>query len=59
VRVDGFNQLRQFVWRAGGADFNPYRIVDAAAKFHMGAIHLAGPIADPDHVGAHVVPILS
>ena len=40
-----------------GPAFQADGILDAAAEFDMGAVELAGAVADPDHMGGGVVPI--
>ena len=38
-------------------DLEPERVANPAEELYVGAINLAGPVADPEHVGAAVIPL--
>ena len=41
----------------GGAELAAERVADAAEELDVGAVELAGALADPEHVGRAVVPV--
>ncbi|MNV98430.1 hypothetical protein D3C71_1936840 [compost metagenome] len=50
VRVEDVNQADQLVRVHARADLDPDRVADAAQELDVGAIQLAGAVADPQHV---------
>ncbi len=57
LRIERRDQAQQIVRLQAGAAFQADRILDAAHEFDMGAVELAGAVADPQHVRAGVVPV--
>ena len=57
VRVEPFAQLEHVVGRGVGPELAPERVADAAEELDVGAVELARPLADPQHVGRAVVPV--
>ncbi|MNO59409.1 hypothetical protein D3C76_499970 [compost metagenome] len=57
VRVEDVDQADQVVIGHARADLHPDRVADAAQHFHVGAVRLAGAVADPEHVRRAVVPV--
>ena len=55
--VERVEQLEHRVGLEARPAFHAERIADAAAEFDMRAAFEAGAVADPDHVGAGVVPV--
>ncbi|MCY1345957.1 hypothetical protein D9M69_320290 [compost metagenome] len=56
VRVKDVDQADQLFTVHGRSDLDPDGVADTAHEFHVGAIQLAGAVADPEHVGGAVVP---
>jgi hypothetical protein len=56
-RVEDIDQLQQIFGIERGAAFQADRIFDAAHELDMGAVGLAGAVADPQHMGRGVVPV--
>mmetsp|Transcript_8772 Transcript_8772/g.18204 ORF Transcript_8772/g.18204 Transcript_8772/m.18204 type:complete len:207 (-) Transcript_8772:759-1379(-) len=57
--VHGVDNGEQFFGCALVGDFDTEGIVDAAAKFQMGAVQLSRSLTDPEHVCGTVVPTTS
>ena len=57
VGVEALAQGHHLVGRGGGADLRADRVADAGEELQVGAVELAGAVADPDHVGRAVVPV--
>ena len=55
--IEDGDQAQQIVGVQARAAFQADGILDAAAEFDMGAVQLAGAVADPQHVGGGVVPV--
>uniref|UniRef100_A0A0N4ZJN4 LigA n=1 Tax=Parastrongyloides trichosuri TaxID=131310 RepID=A0A0N4ZJN4_PARTI len=56
VRVQGVDQRQQVVRRHGRPALDPDGVGDAAHELDVGAVQLAGALADPQHVGRGVEP---
>ena len=48
-------QRDRVVGGGGGAELHADRVLDVAEQLHVGAVELAGALADPDEVAGHVV----
>jgi hypothetical protein len=57
VGVQHIDEARKLVDFQRRADLQADGVLDAARKFHVGAVELAGAFADPHQVGRGVVPI--
>ena len=56
-RVQGIDQFQQAVGGLARAGFQADRIGNPAHEIDMGAVELAGPVADPQQVRRRVVPV--
>ena len=57
VGVERLAQGEHLVGGGGGAELAADRVADAAEELDVGAVELAGALADPEHVGRAVVPV--
>src|SRR3546814_9315042 len=57
IRVERLAQGEHLVSGHGGADLAADRVADATEELDVGAVELAGPLTDPEHVGRAVVPL--
>ena len=55
--VERLAQREDLVGGGGRAELAADRVADAAEELHVGAVELAGALADPEHVGRAVVPV--
>ncbi|MNZ66015.1 hypothetical protein D3C78_842200 [compost metagenome] len=58
VRVERVDQANQVVGVHARADLDPDRVVHPAQEFDVGAVELAGAVADPQHVRRAIVVIV-
>ena len=56
-RVERLAQLQHLVGVGVGPSLHADRVADAAEELDVGAVELAGALADPQHVGRAVVPV--
>ena len=58
VGVECFAQTLDVVSGGGRADLATDRVLDATHELDVGTVELTGALADPDHVGRAVVPLV-
>ena len=57
VRIEALARVDQLVCGRGRADLEAERVSDTREELDVGAVSLARPVADPQHVGRAVVPL--
>jgi len=57
VGVEAVGQRNRVLGAGLGAELHPERVADALEEGDVAVVELAGALADPEHVGAAVVPV--